>query len=410
MRFEIEDIDAGYIELRDAVLAEGREVRPRGMRTLEIPNAQIKLTNPLRPAPTGVGRGLNPKIGAAEAAHLIGGFSDAVQLVNCAKNFGMFVEEDGRLKGAYGPRMYQQDGSYGPRTASQWDRVIETLVNDPDSRQAGVVIWRPWELEVPSKDVPCTVCLFFEIRDGLLEMSTTMRSQDLVWGTPYDLMMFTAVQRAMAHALGIPPGPYYHSAMSLHIYVDRDGEDIAEWELGRDPEFEQPTPYRQAYYDRAGRRPDKIWGKIQHDMRLICGVTDARKKHNELNYIQHEWYRDVLEGTQSGNRLCKRCRYVLEENSFGQDRGHCRKCSRDLKYGLELGEYDRIVANQGGGCAICAATADTTRLVVDHDHSTGEVRGILCNSCNTGLGQFDDSVDGLRAAMRYLSTGFNPPA
>lgn len=51
---------------------------------------------------------------------------------------------------------------------------------------------------------------------------------------------------------------------------------------------------------------------------------------------------------------------------------------------------------------VCTICGSTDRLVPDHDHTTGEVRGILCDSCNHGLGNFADNVERLRAAVRYL--------
>lgn len=74
------------------------------------------------------------------------------------------------------------------------------------------------------------------------------------------------------------------------------------------------------------------------------------------------------------------------------------------KYGITADEYTRMVAAQGGGCAICGATEcdDGRRLHVDHCHETGKVRGLLCAACNHGLGKFRDSPLLLRRAVEYL--------
>jgi len=76
--------------------------------------------------------------------------------------------------------------------------------------------------------------------------------------------------------------------------------------------------------------------------------------------------------------------------------------SRMLKraYGITLDDFDAMVAEQGGRCAICGV--DPPRLSVDHDHATGQVRGLLCDSCNNGLGRFRDNPDSLMAAAAYL--------
>lgn len=75
------------------------------------------------------------------------------------------------------------------------------------------------------------------------------------------------------------------------------------------------------------------------------------------------------------------------------------------KYGLTEATFDEMLERQGGGCGICGTQEPQgrgQRLHVDHDHKTGQVRGLLCTSCNNGLGRFHDDVDLLRAAVAYL--------
>lgn len=69
-------------------------------------------------------------------------------------------------------------------------------------------------------------------------------------------------------------------------------------------------------------------------------------------------------------------------------------------YGLSIEKWDALLAEQGGGCAICHRT---DKLHVDHDHDTREVRGILCGGCNRALGCMDDDPERMLAAARYLS-------
>lgn len=79
------------------------------------------------------------------------------------------------------------------------------------------------------------------------------------------------------------------------------------------------------------------------------------------------------------------------------------------RYGVTADEYDAMLADQGGGCAICGRTygrmhqsGKKTALVVDHCHSTGEVRGLLCDPCNTSIGKMNDDPALLRKAADYL--------
>jgi len=120
-------------------------------------------------------------------------------------------------------------------------------------------------------------------------------------------------------------------------------------------------------------------------------------------------------------RPCSRCGRNRSEKFFTSARGKicssCRKKSRSKSahetrvnktYGLLPGEYDRLLAAQNGRCAICHGTR-SRRLAVDHSHSTGLVRGLLCARCNNQLlakGARDDPGV-LERAAQYLR---QPPA
>lgn len=79
---------------------------------------------------------------------------------------------------------------------------------------------------------------------------------------------------------------------------------------------------------------------------------------------------------------------------------------RDLKkmYGISLEKYNEILCSQNNSCAICKKHKDefTKALAVDHCHTTGKVRGLLCTNCNRALGNIRDSIDGLKNAILYL--------
>ena len=98
-----------------------------------------------------------------------------------------------------------------------------------------------------------------------------------------------------------------------------------------------------------------------------------------------------------------------ETNRRYRERPEVRRKFRDSrlnkKYGVGLTEYSLMLAGQGGGCAICRTKDNGTRgreLPVDHDHETGKVRGILCDTCNRVLGLFGDDPVVIRRAIAYL--------
>jgi hypothetical protein len=72
-------------------------------------------------------------------------------------------------------------------------------------------------------------------------------------------------------------------------------------------------------------------------------------------------------------------------------------------YGLTIDQYNTMNIKQAGMCAICAGPpVHHKRLSVDHDHDTGQIRGLLCTECNSGLGFFKDSILILERATQYL--------
>ena len=77
------------------------------------------------------------------------------------------------------------------------------------------------------------------------------------------------------------------------------------------------------------------------------------------------------------------------------------------KYGITIEEYEAMFAEQGGKCWICRGGTSYKHLACDHDHKTGEVRGLLCANCNKVLGRFRDDPERFLKAADYLR---NPPA
>lgn len=84
--------------------------------------------------------------------------------------------------------------------------------------------------------------------------------------------------------------------------------------------------------------------------------------------------------------------------------GYCQRHYNMWKnFKIQPQQYEYLLECQSGVCAICKDTCSTRlNLSIDHDHETGEVRGLLCTSCNLGLGKFQDSVNLLTSAASYL--------
>lgn len=76
-----------------------------------------------------------------------------------------------------------------------------------------------------------------------------------------------------------------------------------------------------------------------------------------------------------------------------------------LNYKMTPEDWDKIHDEQLGRCPICLRTLSESRVHVDHDHTTGEVRGLLCHSCNVAIGHLREDPESMRRAIDYLSKG-----
>jgi hypothetical protein len=132
---------------------------------------------------------------------------------------------------------------------------------------------------------------------------------------------------------------------------------------------------------------------------------------------------DNLARDGKGRKCCATCREWLAVDDFQLDayrpdglQSRCKTCLRTAMlattYGVTVDQYNEMLAEQGGGCAICGVSEspDGSSLAVDHDHaccpgrkSCGQcVRGLLCRPCNQGLGNFLDRPELLAGAAEYL--------
>lgn len=115
-------------------------------------------------------------------------------------------------------------------------------------------------------------------------------------------------------------------------------------------------------------------------------------------------------GPDGLNYWCKDCSRAQVRSWAAEHREYAAQWRRQYalkKYGLTPDSFAELLAFQGGGCAICYVEHPPWTVgvwTVDHDHQTGEVRGILCSTCNGGLGLFHDDAATLRRAVAYLDT------
>jgi hypothetical protein len=104
--------------------------------------------------------------------------------------------------------------------------------------------------------------------------------------------------------------------------------------------------------------------------------------------------------------LCRECQRAYQRQRYAANpavREDMRFRHKLSHYGLTREQYEEMIAQQGGVCALCHQLPTAGRgFHVDHDHTTGKVRALLCNGCNIGIGALREDADLLEAAAAYL--------
>lgn len=127
----------------------------------------------------------------------------------------------------------------------------------------------------------------------------------------------------------------------------------------------------------------------------VSGVKECTKCGSSENkfYGDHVWCgRCLNENTRDWERKNENKAYWISRNSYDK-----------TLYGLAKGERQKMLEEQRGLCAICEQMPRTKRgLHLDHNHETGQNRGLLCHGCNVAIGNFGDDIELLQKAIKYL--------
>jgi thymidylate synthase len=200
---------SAWLKLLDKVHSQGHETAPRGMRIKEVLgcSATVDLNYPIVVEPL---RNLGYRFMAAEAAWILSGDDRVATIKDYAKHIASFSDNGETFFGAYGPKI-----------KAQLPFILDKLVEDQDTRQAVLTIWR--ESPPATKDVPCTVAVQWFIREGKLHCIDTMRSSDLWLGWPYDIFNFAMLSHYIRlclrdRGLEVGAGTLTLVAGSQHIY------------------------------------------------------------------------------------------------------------------------------------------------------------------------------------------------
>jgi len=134
-------------------------------------------------------------------------------------------------------------------------------------------------------------------------------------------------------------------------------------------------------------KPLTLFDRFSHHLDGHCSwCKECVKKYSHRHYLKHR--KEVIERTR---------KYAVK------NKHKIQKWMADYlfkkRYGITLEDYNELLIKQKGRCAICGSLPKHRRLDIDHDHKTGQIRGLLCNRCNQGLGYLGQV---LKKAMDYL--------
>jgi thymidylate synthase len=210
-----------------ALLTRGAPVPSRLAGTLELHPALLHVVDPCKPLVTAYGRPVNPAFALAEVIWILMGRDDVAMLQRYNSSIGDYSDDGETFNAAYGYRIRSEFGH------DQLLDVIAQLIEKPDTRQAILQIWSPskdftyqrrrdsfglTEYAQSTKDRACNITGHALIRDGRLDWTQFVRSNDVIWGTPNNFMQWMHIQQFVAGMVGVPVGSYYHVADSLHMY------------------------------------------------------------------------------------------------------------------------------------------------------------------------------------------------
>ena len=189
---------------------------PRGMPTIELLAQSFTLEHPRSRCIVAPKRRWSLPLAIGEFCWHASGSDDLRWIEYYAPRWREFSDDQQRIYGScYGARIFGAE----PGCVSQWNRLIDLLSSDPDSRRAvlNLQTFSP-ALTNAAKDVSCTTSIQFLVRQRRLHAIVTMRSNDMIWGLPYDIFLFTMLHELLACTLKVDMGSYHHSVGSLHLY------------------------------------------------------------------------------------------------------------------------------------------------------------------------------------------------
>jgi thymidylate synthase len=187
---------------------------------LELRNVTIHLKDPTRSLVTNPGRKLSNKYCAGELAFYLSCSEDLADIAAYSSKWVPLSDDGKTVNSCYGRRLLLEEG---PEGYTPIEMAIEQLIGNKYTKKAVAIVYKDRDVRKDTRDTPCTMYLNFWIRNDQLSLTTHMRSNDVWYGTPYDIFFFTFMQQYVLARLKkwypeVSLGSYFHVVDSLHAY------------------------------------------------------------------------------------------------------------------------------------------------------------------------------------------------
>jgi len=274
-----EDINDAFINSLKTLSTDGIEYSPKKIKTKEILLYRICIKNPIRRILTIPHRYSNIFATIAEMLWVFSGRDDLNFLSYFLPNAKNYSDNGKVWRGAYGPRLMD----YNNTKFDQISNIIKTLKKDPFSRQAIILIPlanQDYDVNLNTKDRPCTIFVQFFIRNNELCCSANLRSNDVIFGfSSINIPEWTFIQEIIAGILKVKIGKYYHTANSFHIYENH---------FARMHKILMSNKYNVYQFEKVEKQPIKFSSLNAFYISTKYFMACIEKSINDKNFIYNE--------------------------------------------------------------------------------------------------------------------------
>jgi len=277
--FESESADEVWLLAVDAIRSQMSAPRQhgRGGAVSELLHATLHIHDSRQRWVVSRSPGLSVAFAIVEVIGILNGRRDSAYLNFFNPILPKFAGTGAEYHGAYGHRLRDSVGF------DQLSRACDALTANPNGRQVVLQIWDA-AMDLPQNDgepvaadIPCNICSMLKIRNGKLEWSQIMRSNDVFKGLPYNFIQFTTLQEVLSGWIGVEPGGYSHYADSLHLYDD-NSEDAFSSDC-------VPLAAASDTVSLPKHQGDPIWTEMSHRVDMLIKDELTPKEYGALARI-----------------------------------------------------------------------------------------------------------------------------